>query len=63
MFADLGEGSGIAACHGADEFFGLFLILFERGMVGKGAVGHTKLLSGAPQEVRMWEAERRFAEL
>jgi hypothetical protein len=64
--ADAVERVRVASCDGADEFFGLFPVLFEAG--ASGDFRHTKLLSkpaeaGSAWFVRMRQAERRFAEL
>jgi hypothetical protein len=60
------ERMKITSLDGVDEFFGLLLVLLERGAGGK--FRHTKLLSdpqkaGGASGVRTGEAERRFGQL
>ncbi|HEY1499014.1 MAG TPA: hypothetical protein VGF88_05505 [Acidobacteriaceae bacterium] len=59
--ADEVERVEIACSDGADEFFGLLLVLIE-GRMG-GDFRHAKLLSCGASGVRTYEAERRFVEL
>jgi hypothetical protein len=63
VFADARECGREASAGGTAEFFGLFPILFEAGVIGEDAVGHTKLLSSCAWSVRIDQAERRFVKL
>ncbi len=63
VFVDARQrGGGQGGCV-AKKFFRLLLVLGEIWAVGKGAIGHTKLLSRCAWNVRMNQAERRFARL
>lgn len=63
VFAQSRQRGRLARSSGIEKFFGLFLILFDAGLVRQDLVGDTKLLSRCAWNVRTDQAERRFVKI
>jgi hypothetical protein len=63
VLAQARQRGRLAGNSGFEKFFGLFLVLFDTGVVRQDLVGHTKLLSRCAWNVRTDQAERRFVNM
>jgi hypothetical protein len=63
VLAQARQRGRLSGSSGFQKFFGLFLILFDAGVVRQALIGHTKLLSRYAWNVRTDQAERRFVNM